>query len=380
MTTVAEVIKPEDVNDGVNRVCVVQKLILIFARSVIVVACLLKVLFFTPDAIPARAAELDPRLQEVWDAIQANNAKNKDLQCRFDLDYTSTKLGRATAVVWRRLVAVKGDSVRMDIFGESNVEIECTIVMHTGEVWQHDNSPDFKRLLIVPADKMDEEFVFDPRYVGNFDTRYSLSEILTKFPCIDFQEINKQDERIVRCTLDEVNIKEMSVKREMYFSSRYDYMPVLVRQFVNGHRIVDHEIKYSKPEEHLGWIFCDMTYTWNAPDDFDFVDKSADATKKNNDLEKVSNESDWTSKLNIKLTYKPVESPIPLTTFLVPNDLPEGTDVIDTIRNPEVEVEKVSPDKSVQLGVSIYVRIILVCWGIVCLLVAYFFRNSFQKE
>jgi hypothetical protein len=149
---------------------------------------------------------------------------------------------------------------------------------------------------------------------------------------------------------------------------------------VNGHKIVDHEIEYTKPEEHLGWIFCDMNYTWNAPDNFDFTDTSADAAKKNNGNENSSGESDWTSKLSIKLTYKPVESPIPLTTFLVPQNLPEGTAVHDTIRNPEVEVEKVSPDKSVQLGVSIYVRIILVCLGIVCLLVAYFFRNSFKKE
>ncbi|MDR2169028.1 MAG: hypothetical protein LBP59_02695 [Planctomycetaceae bacterium] len=320
------------------------------------------------------AEEKDPRLLQVINGIKSNLDINKKLQAKFVINCTITE--ENLIVKYDREVTIDGDSVRVDQIEEKNTL--CTQVCHNGESWQY--FPNMKEVKILPIKDMMEAFVYDPREVGNVNTVESLIEIITQNPCKNIIVTNNGDKKLIECTLvfPELDLEEnimLSLVRKMTFSSEYSYMPVLVEQYMGGLLAFTLKINYFKLDEKHGWIFDDLTYTWY---------NALDRLIPEDGIPLDSIKELCTQKINMKLSVLSLNEPIDPSVFSIPKDLPDGTIIIDIIRD---EVKKIGEKKQVtKLPISpsndftITWRIVFVALGILCLIIAFLFRDKFQKN
>ncbi|MDR2170414.1 MAG: hypothetical protein LBP59_09765 [Planctomycetaceae bacterium] len=342
--------------------------------SAICGVCVLLVFVF--GIISSYAAdEKDPLLLQVIDGIKSNLDINKNLQAKFIINCTITE--ENLIVKYDNEVTIDGANIRVDRNEKENTV--DTHVCHNNESWQY--AVDNKNIKIIPIQKIDTEFVHDPREVGNVTTQSSLVEILTRYPCKNIIVTNNGDKKLIECTLilPELHVKNdvtLSLIRKMIFSSEYSYMPVLVEQYMGDLLAFTLKINYFKLDEKHGWIFDDLTYTW-----YNALDRLIPA----DGIQADSIKELCTQKINMKLSVLLLNEPINTSVFSMPKDLPDGTIIYDTIRN---EVKKIGEEKqqNTKLPVSpsndftINWRIIFVVLGILCLIIAFIFRDKFQKN
>jgi hypothetical protein len=316
------------------------------------------------------ATEKNPHLLQVIDGIKANLETNKKLQAKFIINCTIS--ADNSIIKYDREVTIDNDSVRVDQIEEK--DSTYTQVCHKDESWRY--SPSNKNITIVPIKKMMPEFVFDPREVGNVTTKYSLVEIIAKYSCTNTVVENKENGRLVKCNfeLPSLQIKEniaLSLNRKITFASEYSYMPILVEQYMNDLLAFGLKINYSKPIENHGWIFCDLTYSfYNALDRLVPEDGLPNITKEL-----------CTQKINMKLSVLSLNKPINPLVFSIPNDLPIGTVIYNEIKEEVIEVGKnnVIQIEAFHANSFIYWRMVVIILGFLCLVIAYIFRNRFQK-